>query len=277
MSEAANTSYYLRHLEKWQAHSHPDLADSKPEDLFEAGFVERYQRLHEDLWWRVIRLHGTLYTLDQLKQFPFDYLYAPDGMEFWRLVIENFLDMAYLMLDGLVNDTGPDVHSIPKFRNEIAKGPWLDQRNRDLLNQTLKERKFDEAAKSIAKRVGEIRDYRIAHRVLDRKSGRLKDQLAGVSLDELRRLFDATHSLFGALSFGSAYCTLAGDLMPSTVGGKPTRTCLDEVLNAVLRDSYFVNEPEREAKWWPATREGMDPERLRVMNMLRKRIGLPEA
>ena len=122
-----------------------------------------------------------------------------------------------------------------------------------------------------------IRDGRIAHRLIEVQSGGPKEALARVSLEELRGMFDAAQDLFGALSFGSAYLTLAGDLTPGTVGGQPTRTCLDEVLDAVVRDNSCVNEPERRAESWPTHRKHMKPEELQVMNNLRKRIGLPEA
>lgn len=125
--------------------------------------------------------------------------------------------------------------------------------------------------------MNKIRTNLIAHHLIDKESGSAKESLAGVSIIELRRLFDATHSLFGALSFGSAYVTLAGDLEPGTVGGQPTRTCLNEVLDAVLRDSYVVNQPELRGQWWPMTRKHMDEEELQMMNKLRKRRGLPEA
>lgn len=272
-----NTSDYLKDLNKWQAYSHPALADCKPEELFKTSFCERYCRLHNNLWWRIIRVHGTLYTLGQLNSFPFDRLYAPYEMEFWRLVIRNFLDIACLMLHGLVNDTGEDVHGILWFKNDIIKARWLCSEKFGLFKNTLRERKFDKVVESIAKRVEKIRHSHIAHPLIDKQSGSPKEALAGVSLEELRQLFDAVHSLFGALSFGSAYCTLAGDLMPSTVGGQPTRTCLDKVLDAVVRDSYFVNQPERRKQWWPERRKRMPAEKLQVMNDLRKRIGLPEA
>jgi hypothetical protein len=268
---------YLENLGKWQASSHPALADAKPADLFEPGLVEKYLRLHKDLWWRIIRVHGTLYTLGELEEFPFDHLYPPEGMEFWRLVIENFLDIACLMLHGLVSDTGSDVLSIRSFRDEIIKGPWLSPQKRGLLTEKLKQLRFDADVQSIAERVKVIRHNLIAHRLIDRQSGGPFQAVDGVSLEEIWRLFDATHSLFGSLSFGSAYITLAGDQIPSTVGGQPTRTCLDEVWDAVLRDNFFVNMPERRAKWWTAHRERMKPENLQLMNDLRKRIGLPEA
>jgi hypothetical protein len=268
---------YLKNLDKWQASSDPALADAKPEALFGPGFVEKYLRLHNDLWWRIIRVHGTLYTLGELKEFPFDDLYAPNGMEFWRLVIENFLDIACLMLHGLAGDKGSSVLSIQSFRDEIIRANWLSPQKLGLLKKTLKQCEFDAHVQSIADRVKDIRHNRIAHRLIDWQSGGPFQAYADVSLEEIWRLFYATQSLFGALSFGSAYVTLVGDLTPSTFGGQPTRTCLDEVLDAVLRDNFFVNMPERRAEWWPAHRERMKPKDLQLMNDLRKRIGLPEA
>ena len=112
-----NLRDYLRNPDKWQAHGHPSLTSCKPEALFEASFCERYYRLHKDLSWRVIRLHGTLHTLEQLDQFPFDFIYAPSEMEFWRLVFENFVDGSVLLLHGLAIDTGTNVHSLKSFKN----------------------------------------------------------------------------------------------------------------------------------------------------------------
>src|SRR5262249_2130823 len=154
--------------------------------------------------------------------FPFERLYAPNEMEFWRLVIANFLDTALLMLHGLVGDSGKNILSLASFRNAIVEGPWLDQNKPDILRETLRERRFDTVKKSILHRVDKIRD-RIAHPLVDIQTGAPKEVLEGVSLEEMRQLFAAAHSLFGALSFGSAYATLAGDLMPCLIGGEPSR------------------------------------------------------
>ena len=52
------------------------------------------------------------------------------------------------------------------------------------------------------------------------------EQLDGVSLRELRNLFDAVNRLFSALSPGWDYLTLRADPMPCTIGCKLKRTCL---------------------------------------------------
>lgn len=267
----------LKNLEKWQAASHSKLANSKPDELFQEDFVDKYNRLHNNLWSRMIRLHGTIHTLEQLEWFPLDYLYGPHEGVFWHLVTWNFYDIAFLLLHGLYNDSGVDAHTLLSFKNQILQWPWLDSDMLELLIKTLQERKFNKDVQFIATRVKKIRNNIIAHQLMDKQSGELKEELVGTSLNELRQLFDATHAIFGALSFGSAYATLHGDLLPGTIGGKPKRTCLDEVLDAVLRDSYFVNKPEHRKKWWPMERKYIDPEQLKVMNDCRKRIGLPEA
>jgi hypothetical protein len=177
---------------------------------------------------------------------------------------------------GIVNDnSGKDTHTLHKFQNTITQ--WLREDSRDLFKQTWRGRRFDQAAESIKNRVDEIRINWTAHRLIDKGTGNPTTALAAVSLEELRQLYDYIHALFGALSFGSTYSTLAGDLIPGTIGGRPIRTCLDSVLDAILRDNEFVNRPEGEAQIWPEMRKYLPTETLRAMNKLRERIGLPEA
>jgi len=222
----------LEALDTWQAYSHPELSECKPEELFSTGFAAQYRFLHKDIWERIVRLNGTILSLETLREFPFHLVYAPGNMEFWRLVFSNFYEVTCLNLHGLSGDAGNDVHSIPSFKKTIVSAQWIDPRAKELLLETLKE---------------------------------------------LRALFNAVHAQFGAVSFGSAYVTLAGDMMPGRVQGKPARSCLDGVLDSVLRGSGIVNQPERHGQWWSDLRKCRSPEELRVMNELRQRVGLPEA
>ena len=264
-------------LDRWQASSHPELAKCKPEELFLPPQAELYKQLHADLGDRFIQINGTILTLEKLSDFPFDYLYGPNDMEFWRLVVQNFFEIVIIKLHGLVNDTGQNVHSIKLFKNQIMKWTWHDPQKHALFKQTLQERKFDQQTRSTAKRIREIRNNRLAHRLLDSQNGLPKQLLTGLSLGDLRQLFYAAHTLFGAISFGSTYCTLAGDLIPGTIGGQPKRSCLDKVLDAVLRDSDLVKQPELRTAYWNFERQYLPPEEIEIMNRMRQRIGLPEA
>jgi hypothetical protein len=254
----------LDDLERWQACSCAELAELGPDKLFNSSFVDQYQVLHRDLWRRLTHVHGTLATL------------GPGDMEFWRLVTNNFFITAVVMLRALVSDQKPNAHTVWTFHNRIVGGPWLRNEDRDRFMITLQERRFDSVVKAVAERVDEIR-HTLAHRFIDKKTGSPEEATAGVSLKQLRRLFDATQRIFGALSFGSSYVTLPGDLAPCTVGGQPRPTCLDTVLAAVLRNSDFVNRPERRAQWWPIERQCINVEELRLLNELRRQIGLPDA
>ena len=269
MNHETAESDYLIDLKKWQASSHPILANSQPEELFEPKFAERYHLLHRGLFRRMTDLHGTLLVLRKLRDFPFDHIYGPLP-EFWRLVIENFVSMACIRICALMTDSGPDTLTLPKFKNKIFKTQWIDPEKCKLYRETLRHHKPENAVEEIVINVRELRNNEIAHSLIDKQS-------TGVRFDELLRLFDATHALFGALSFGSGYVTLSGDFTPGTIGGKPTKTSLDDLLDSVLRDSDFVNEPERESDYWSDSRLYCDKEHLKIMNQCRRRIGLPEA
>jgi hypothetical protein len=268
-----NTSF--NNLPTWQALSHPVLAEMKPEDLFPEN-AEQYQCLHIDLWMRINRVNETIFTLEQLEQFPFDSIYAPNHMEFWNLVADNFGAMSIVLLHALLKDSGKDAHTLNKFRNIIAGWQWADQTMCNHFCETLRERIFDSQVNEFSEKISTIRHNSIAHRLVDEVSG-FPTEHTRIKLHEVKEVFEAAHALFGALSFGTTYATLSGDLMPSTINGKPTRTCLDGVLDAVLRDSSFVNQPERRQQWWQVEREYISEEQLKAMNELRSRVGLPEA
>ncbi|GJM25906.1 MAG: hypothetical protein DHS20C16_23210 [Phycisphaerae bacterium] len=151
--------------------------------------------------------------------------------------------MAIVLIHGMVNDTGRDAHTLISFNKAIAQADWLDEQKQRLYKETMRERKFDAEVRSIACRVNKIRTNHVAHRLINKESGESKVQCESVSLKDLRSLFDATHALFGAFSFGSSFVTLAGDLMPATVGGKRTRTSLEEVLEAIVEHFERARTP----------------------------------
>lgn len=267
----------LRDPSSWQAVSHPELAARKPEVLFTPEFSERYRGLHRLLWKRFVRLHGTLQTLEEIEQFPFHAIYPPGEKSFWDLVIENFRDMFCIMLHSLVKDGGSEAHTLLRFKNEIRKADWRDKKLLMLFDESLDKCRFNDRTESIASRMTDIRNNRVAHQLVDHSKGSLRGVMQGVTLEEQRELFGAAHSLFGTLSFGAAYMTLPGDLMPSTIGGQLKRSCLTNVLDAVLKDSFIVNQPEQRKEWWLTDRQYMKPEDLDLMNQLRVRVGKPPA
>jgi len=102
-----------------------------------------------------------------LEQFPFRYIYAPDEMHFWKLVVDNFLDHALVLFTNLTIDGGQDANTIPRLRDDIIRAAWSDESMKDALFESLRQCRFDGAILDIQSRVQAIRNYRIAHRVLN--------------------------------------------------------------------------------------------------------------
>ena len=266
-----------RCLTTWHTHNHPELAARKPDELFEPEFAKRYTRLQKLLWKRIVSLHETLLTLEELADFPFEAIYPSTRMSFWRLVVDNFRSMFCITLHALTEDQVDGSHTLARFKNEIRKATWREASLREAFDMSLSECRFDDEIKSISRRMRDIRHHRVAHLLVDHSTGGLKGVMEGVSLEEQRRLFTAVHALFGILSFGASYVTLTWDLVPSTTGGKSNQSCLTSVLDSVLKDCYIVNQPEIRADWWKGEREYIKPQELELMNQLRARVGKPPA
>ncbi len=262
-------------LELWQAFSDDILAKTPPEELFYCDFVPKYQEHHADIWYRMTRLHGTIVVLEKLRELPLDELFGPN--EFWHLFVENFLDTGILSLHGLLTDNNASAHTLKSFRKCCENAKWRDDSMRDRLRGLLKQRNFDGALNGIANRVQKLRNSRVAHRFKDKTSDRLENLLDRVTLEEMRRLFDGAHSIFGALSFGSSFATLTQDFAPVSIGGTPVKTSVDHILDAILKDNDFVTKPERKQQWWNELRKTMSDSDLQRVNTLRARVGLPEA
>src|SRR4051812_26903668 len=123
----------LTNLDAWQASSHPVLCEMNPDALFYPPFAKRYMSLHNILWESMLRLHGTLEIIKEMKSFAFDELYYSNDMEFWRLTFMNSIEMAIVIFHKLINDSGQEVHSLRSFKNEILRTDWRDPSLKALL------------------------------------------------------------------------------------------------------------------------------------------------
>jgi hypothetical protein len=55
------------------------------------------------------------------------------------------------------------------------------------------------------------------------------------------------------------------------------RSDIERILDLIIADSSFVNQPEEHKAYWDAMREAMDDEQIKIMNHYRQRIGLEPA
>ena len=122
-----------------------------------------------------------------------------------------------------------------------------------------------------------MRDLVVAHTAVDRSTDLPFKNVPGVSIPELRQLYDSVEQLFKACCFGAEYLTTCINYAETTVAGERSRSSIETVLDCVAKDSYFVNQPERKGECWPQIRKHTSDGDLRIMNEFRKRFGLPQA
>jgi len=259
-----------------QGYDRMEMISATPEEVLRAEKLQSYRELHEDLWDRLIQLHHTIITLEKMEEFPFDLFYPRTEMTFWRTVDWNFLQMAVNLLYGLVDDRTRDAHTLTKFKNKILQ--WVKPEYKEDYQRVLKQAKLNHKAKHIRDRVKQLRHKIVAHRLLARQTGLPHGDVPGISISELRELYDSIEALFVVCCFGEAYLTTTIDYHPeATIGGQPVPSSIDKLLQLVARHSHFVNEPEEEGSRWPVLRKHKSAAELGVLNEWRRKFGLPDA
>jgi hypothetical protein len=135
--------------------------------------------------------------------------------------------------------------------------------------------RFDKARNDLRKRARGLRNGRLAHLLLeDVRDG------ANLSLDfaDLEALVSEAENLYRPLMFGASATFLPFPYDPTVRDPNPeTETDVDRILRLFAGDSYILNEPERNAHWWPVLRKRKTDEEIEFINNWRKRVGLPEA
>ena len=251
-----------------------DITNKKPKDVIKPEYVEAYAALHKDICDRLTHLNTNITILETIQNFPFHHFYAPHENIFWTMVYWNFLHMSEVLLYTLVSDDGKDAHTLLKFKSTVLKH-LLTESLKTAYHKKLSETKLSKQLKPIRKKIAEIRNAVIAHRLLDEQGCLRADKISGVSLSELRAVFEDVEKLFEACCFGSQY--ISNLYTGGTVGGKPVEKDIDNLLDLIVKDSYWLNEPECNKPFWPAIKQHTDPQEVDELNVWRRKFGLPDA
>lgn len=250
------------------------LTTKKPEEVFVPDFLPAYAQLHQDIWFRLIRIDANLQILETIGRFPLRHLYAPQNNIFWTMVFWNFVHMSVILLHSLVSDKTKNAHTLPNFRNTVLNHLRTDSyifAYRKRLNQT----KLDKQLVPIRKKIIRMRHEVVAHRFLDTQGCLKTPHIEGVSISELRKVFEDIKRLFETCCFGSEYfTTLYPPLVP---GHKPPEEDIEQILELIVKNSYWLNTPERRAPFWQAEKQYKSPEQIEELNKWRAKFGLPLA
>jgi hypothetical protein len=250
-----------------------DINNKKPEDVLKPEFVQTYGKLHKDIWGRLIHVNTNLTILEKMQNFPFHRIYSPQGNIFWTMVYWNFLYMSVVFLHSLTIDKGNKKHVLKMFANRILAN-WIKDAYKPEYQKLLKEAKLDKRIKPIRAKIKNMRDKVIAHRILDMSRASVT-HVEGVKTAELHQVYEDVERLFRVCSFGAQY--ISNFYVSGIIRGKPVKEDIDELLDLILKNSNWLNKPERKKDFWPAIREIMSAEDIAELNEFRKKYGMPPA
>lgn len=250
-----------------------DINNKKPEDVLKPEFIQQYKELHNDIWHRLIHVHTNIIILEKIEKFPFEHFHAPQENIFWTMVYWNFLYMSIAFIHSLTTDEGDQKHTLRLFASRLFKD-WINDSEKERYHEKLRTAKLDKNLQGIRSKITAMRHNIIAHRFLNNKSGWKVKDVEGLTVSEIRKVYNDTEKLFHACSFGPEYATKF--YLDGTCGGKPIEKDIDKLLDLIAKNSYWLNKPERKKDFWPAIRQTISEEDITELNEFRKRFGLPE-
>ena len=115
----------------------------------------------------------------------------------------------------------------------------------------------------------------IAHRLFDKNDKIKLQSVKRVTLSEIRQVYNDIEKLFRVCSFGSEYLTTF--YINGTCAGKPIEKDIDHLLDLIVKDSYWLNEPERNPIAWQCVKPQKTKEELAQLNVYRQKFILPPA
>lgn len=246
-----------------------NLSEKKPEDVIKPEFLEKYKELHEDIWSRLSHINTTITILEKTLQSPLQYFQQSETV-FWQTVCWNSVWALVILIHALINDKLKYTHTLPKFKDNILE--WLENSEKAEFSQILEKHEFDPTTETIKEKITQIRHKELAHREF---KNNCFPNPNGITVSEIRRAYNDIENLFQACSFGIEYDTT---LYPTgTCGGKPIEKDIDKLLDLIVKNSNWLNQPELMKEGWPDMSRDLSKEELRELNTWRTKFNLPPA
>ncbi len=169
-----------------------------PEEVLKPQHVAAYKKARADIWHRLIHINTSIQILETVFSYPLHLLSGP----FFDLIYWNFLYTCVVMLHALVSDDKG--FGLPRLKGHLYKD-WLLDDHRQFFRNHFKKADFSKRSELLKTRTENMRHKVIAHRDPAVVNGSLK--LTGISITDLRSLYDETETLFATCFLGGSYET----------------------------------------------------------------------
>ncbi|MCK4526740.1 hypothetical protein KAW18_05160 [candidate division WOR-3 bacterium] len=244
------------------------------EEVLMEDYILEYKKGMDFFSNELIWLNVNMYIINQIRNFPLGLFCHQYDMIFFSMVLSNFFDTSILIITRLVKDTGEDLYTLLRFKNNLIQHIKPDYKS--YFAKRLKEVKFDAKIDNMLKKAKKLRDVRIAHLIKDSIFN--VEKVVSFDFDELENLCNALNSLFNVLAFNVEY-----DMLPIPYSNKfkqnlgtDYKTDLEKILDSIVENSNLINLPENQPELWERRKARMPDDQIKLFNSYRKNFDLPE-
>lgn len=252
-----------------------DLSSAKPDDVIRPECLESYKNFHQNIFGRLTHVNTSIriYETISLYHYPLNHIYMHGT--FWVMVYWNFLYSSIVLLNGLVKDPDSDALTLLKLKN-LIRNKWLKDGNeiKESFSKKLKEARFSSEINEICTQIERMRHKVVAHRSYDVEQEQIHE-IPGVSFPQLKKVLQSAEQLFAICSFGVECFTNL--YWPSITEPEPKAEDVVKILDLVVKDSHWLNQPERHGVHWEGIRVHKDKHDIEELNKWRRKYGMTPA
>jgi len=243
-------------------------------DIIIPEYLDEYKEGIGFFYSELITLNTNIFIINKIRKFPFDLFCNPDDCTFFHMVINNFFEYSLIIITRIFKDTGKDCFTLPKFINKIIS-KYIKSEYRKLFIQRVKNVNFNNLTADILNRIHDLRKKRLAHN-LEEYITETKN-IGRINYNELEKLRDYSNQLFENLSFGITHMMVPLPYCEKVIHpkGYDSRPDIEKILDAIAKDSYFINAPEIDKYWLDYGKNRMSEHDLNIFYEYREKFGLP--
>ncbi len=130
---------------------------------------------------------------------------------------------------------------------------------------------------NLLKRLNNLRSTVIAHFKEWRLTNSLPDGQINLDVHELIKLVEVTNKLFQSLTFNVQYSLQLMDYSEDIIHNQAYQTDIEDILDAIAKESDRVNMPEDFPYQWEHLRPMLEQYDIDAINKYRVKFGLPSA
>jgi hypothetical protein len=238
--------------------------------------LEYYDQAMRAYHFHLYELNTTMFILDKMAKFPIFTFVTADKTVLYRQTYRCYLHTAIVDLNMVLN-SGSNI-DILTFAGQVIKRvkPVFEVSMRKRITQAKLDVDYKHLKPTLVQRLIELRNKVIAHF----EEGRFTDPNFGnklmLDLNDLHTLHQVVNSFFKELTFGTDYQLWPPEYNPNITRFHPYEPDIDELLDAIARNSDRLNMPEKNPLQWEYLRAGLSPQKLAAINEYRKKFGMTE-